>query len=215
MIKFTNTDQLVRLGKSYRPGTVNIIAGRPAMGKTTLALEIALSLGEHVAFFSIEMTKGNLLGNRIWNSRDWDSIDLLHVDDHPQVSLEYLQIQALELKELFGIRLVVIDYLQLLQIESTPSHQDWRMIAEGLQNLAITLDAPVLVISQLKRRIDEDNGDIPTPNDIPGWTELSGHITEVGIIYRPAYYFDFFKNNMMIYVSNHGSKVLPINSIKR
>ena len=79
-------------------------------------------------------------------------MDLLHIDDYPQVSLEYIQIQALELKELFGIRLVIIDYLQLLHIESAPSHQDWRMIAEGLQNLAITLDAPVLVISQLKKK---------------------------------------------------------------
>lgn len=168
-----------------QPSEMFVIAGRPSMGKTALAMNIAenvASAGFPVGIFSLEMSKQSLmvrmLCSRAHVSTAWvrtgnlsvpsaqrltkASADLfkapLFIDDSSALSILELRARAKRMHKQFGIRLFVVDYLQLMHAPTRRSdnrQQEVSNISGGLKALAKDLGVPVVVLSQLNRRLDD------------------------------------------------------------
>lgn len=173
--------------KGLQPGDLAIIAARPAMGKTTLALNIAdhaaLELGLPVAVFSMEMqgkqlsmrTLANLArvhlqrlrGGQL-NDGDWDRLTAasalvraakIFIDETGALSPLDIRARARRLKAAHDIRLVVVDYIQLMQVPGFRENRtnEVSMITRSLKALAKELGIPIIALSQLSRANEKEN----------------------------------------------------------
>lgn len=176
-------------------GEMIVIAGRPSMGKTSLAMNIAeyvaVDCGMPVAIFSLEMTDESLVERMVCsrsriNVRNIDSITEgemkrltlasakisaapLYIDDTPGLTILQLRAKARRLFELYGIKLIVIDYLQLLSAPASRSEnrqQEVSMISSGTKAMAKDLGVPVIVLSQLNRLLERDKHRAPRLSDL-------------------------------------------------
>ena len=168
----------------FHPGDLVICAGRPGMGKTAFAMNIAInacrSRGTPVAVFSLEMPKeqlarrllcseagvdGNALRSGKLTRDDWQPLTRaagelselpLYMDDTPSLSLLELRAKARRLKSDKGLALIVIDYLQLMRsgLRSESREQEISEITRSLKALAKELSLPVLALSQLNRGVE-------------------------------------------------------------
>jgi replicative DNA helicase len=168
-------------------GNLIIIAGRPGMGKTTFALNIADNLATQsnlpIAFFSMEMTEDEILekvisiesvvsgdaikkGNINEQQNSQIELSLKRMEKTPfiingQSSLTIQEIRDLSRRyiEKFGVKLIVIDYLQLISSPSSKKtenrNQEISAISRGLKIMAKDLDVPVIALSQLSRKTEE------------------------------------------------------------
>jgi len=195
-----------------------ILAGRPAMGKTSLAMNIAHNAAivseVPVAVFSMEMSKNQLvfrlfsslgkinqgrLRTGKLNVEEWDgltsAVSLLksapiYIDDTPALSPTQVRARARRLKREHDIGLIVIDYLQLMQVPDTRENRATEIaeISRGLKALAKELDIPVIALSQLNRALEQ------RPNKRPAMADLreSGSIEQdadlILFIYRDEVY---------------------------
>jgi replicative DNA helicase len=162
-----------------------ILAGRPSMGKTSLALNVAenAAVGEHkhVALFSMEMpgeqlamrllaSLGRINGHKVRTGRldedDWPRLMSamtmlseapIFIDDTPGLSPTELRSRARRLKREHGLDLVVVDYLQLMQAQEAGENRATEIsaITRSLKNLAKELDVPVIAMSQLNRSLEQ------------------------------------------------------------
>ena len=161
-----------------------ILAARPGVGKTTLALNIAQSLAvEHsrpVAIFSLEMSKEELVDRLLVAQADIDACKLktgklseedftalsnamgvlaeapLYIDDTPALSITEMRTRARRLQVDVGIDLLIVDYLQLARSRHLENRvQEVSEISQGLKNLARELKIPVLALSQLSRAVEQ------------------------------------------------------------
>ncbi len=170
-----------RMTHGLQPGNLIIIAGRPGMGKTSLALNIATHVaheeGKAAGFFSLEMNeqeiamrvlcsttdipfhrlRGGRLGARDW-SRLHEAVEAgrdssLFIDDSANPSLLEVASKARRLKAQQGLALVVVDYLQLMNAGGRYENRNLEIgaITRGLKQLAKELDVPVVALSQLSR----------------------------------------------------------------
>lgn len=174
------------------PTEVVVLAARPGMGKTSLAMNVA----EHVAcnlripvgVFSMEMSKQSLMVRMLCSrarvnatnvrsglisERDIQklvaaSADLvgapLHIDDSSALSILQLRARARRMWQSFGIKLFIIDYLQLMhaQVRRSDSRQhEVATISGGIKAMAKDMNLPVLVLSQLNRRLDDRGANAP------------------------------------------------------
>ncbi|MBF0628659.1 MAG: replicative DNA helicase [Magnetococcales bacterium] len=215
---FTDLDRLL---SGLQRSDLLILAGRPAMGKTTLVMNMAANAAlDHqkpVAVFSLEMSKEQLTtrllsstarvdaqGLRTGRIRDEDYHKLVHaaqelsqapiyIDDAPALSIMSLRAKARRLKREKGIELLIVDYLQLMQGDNDQENrvQEISQISRGLKGLAKELNIPVLALSQLSRKVEE------RPNKKPILSDLreSGSIEQDADIVLFVYREEVYKEN--------------------
>ncbi len=207
-------DQMSGLQK----GDLVILAARPSVGKTALALTLArnaaVEAGVGVAIFSLEMskmqlaqrllsieTKVDLQKLRTGRLRDEDWIHLtrnidrlaqapIFIDDTPGISVLEARAKARRQQREQGIGLVVIDYLQLMSghIRAQSREQEISHISRGLKAMAKELDLPVLALSQLSRAVESRTDRRPQLSDLRESGSLEQDADVVMFIYRPEMY---------------------------
>ena len=197
-----------------------IIAGRPASGKSTLALNIAAhaALRENatVAFFNLEMSKEQL-ASRIMATETGvplqkirtggvDGEDLLKIaaslnsvgtasfllDDTPGISVAELRSRCRRIKARQGLDLVIVDYLQLMQAGGRVESrvQAVSEMTRNLKILARELDIPLIVLSQLSREPDKRSDHTPVMSDLRESGSIEQDADIIMMLYRPAAYLD-------------------------
>jgi replicative DNA helicase len=195
-----------------------ILAGRPSMGKTALALNIARNAAIEsnipVAVFSLEMSKEQLslrmlcsearldssrLRGGFFSMDDWrrltDAAGVLsespiYIDDTPNISAMEIRAKARRLKMDKNIGLIVIDYLQLMQGRGTAERRDLEIseMSRALKALAKELSLPVLALSQLNRMLEQRNDKRPRLSDLRESGALEQDADVVAFIYRDEIY---------------------------
>ena len=199
-----------------------IIAGRPAMGKTAFALSLAKNIAADqkipMAFFSLEMTDVQLANRLISNACgidskkllsgqldriEWDRLDKhlgiltdapLYIDDTEALSVMDLRTKARRLKQEHDIRLIMIDYLQLMTASGmryNNRQEEVSLISRSLKGLAKELNIPVLALSQLNRGVESREGvegKRPQLSDLRESGAIEQDADMVVFLHRPEYY---------------------------
>ena len=209
---------LDNLTNGFHPADLVIIAARPAMGKTSFALNIAQYAAVHanipVAVFSLEMSKEQL-GNRIiWSEAmingeklrngtiddaDWPVLTSvvgklskapMYIDDTPGITITDMRAKCRRLKLEKGLGLVVIDYLQLMQgsRRSENRQQEISEISRSLKVLAKELEIPVIALSQLSRAAATRTDHKPALSDLRESGAIEQDADMVIFLHRPDYY---------------------------
>ena len=219
------TDLDSRLGGLHKQDLV-IIAGRPSMGKTALATNIAFhaalniqkkNLKSSVAFFSLEMSSEQLSTRILSEQSRIRSNDIrrgkvaekefeqfietsknisdlpLYIDETPAITIAALSNRARRIKRLFGLDLVVVDYIQLMKsgnLRNDGRVQEISEITQGLKALAKQLDVPVLALSQLSRQVEQRDDKKPQLADLRESGSIEQDADVVMFVYREAYYLE-------------------------
>ena len=215
MTGFSGLDELVG---GFHRSDLAIIAGRPSMGKTSLALNIvrnaAVEHGACVALFSLEMAREPLalrliasesgvnlsqvrLGQhaesderRIMNAIGLLSEAPIYIDDSPRLRVAEMRSKARRLHFEHGVNLVVVDYLQLMQGEGRDEVERISNISRSLKALARDLDVPVIAVSQLSRAAEWRASHRPQLSDLRGSGTIEQDADLVMFVYREEYYFN-------------------------
>jgi replicative DNA helicase len=209
-----------RLTGGLRGGDLVIIAGRPSMGKTTLAVNMAEYAAvspeskASVAIFSMEMPSEQLVTrmlssighvplNSIRSGRvsddDWVRITAathqlsearIFIDESPALTPTELRARARRLKREHGLDLIVVDYLQLMQVPGTQENRATEIaeISRGLKALAKELAVPVLALSQLNRSVEQRTEKKPVMSDLRESGALEQDADMILLIYRDEVY---------------------------
>jgi replicative DNA helicase len=210
---FTDLDKMT---SGLHPGEMIVIAARPSMGKTSLAMNIA----EHVALeqklpvgvFSLEMTSESLVLRMLCSrsrvnlrnirdgflaERDFPKLTgaagklanaPLFIDDSSGLSILQLRAKARRMSQQYGIKLFVIDYLQLLHSTARRAENRQQEIADisnGVKSLAKELNVPVIVLSQLNRELEKDKNRKPRMSDLRESGSIEQDADLVGLLYKP------------------------------
>ena len=214
----TGFDYLDKAMGGLHGGELILIAARPAMGKSSLAVNIAENIaiknGKTVAVFNLEMPKEQLV-RRILCSQamvdskkmltgdftgdDWqricrvlDKVDAspLYIDDSATVTVSEIRAKCRRLKQTKGLSLIVIDYLQLMQSGSRTEsrQQEVAEISRSLKILAKELDVPVIALSQLSRAVETRKDRRPMLSDIRESGSIEQDCDIVMFLYRDEYY---------------------------
>jgi len=214
----TGFSRLDNLTSGFQNSDLIILAARPSMGKTALALNIARNAAVDanipVAVFSLEMSKEQLslrmlcsearidssrLRGGFFSMEDWhrltDAAGILsespiYIDDSASLSAMDIRAKARRLKMEKNIGLVVIDYLQLMQGRAGAERRDIEIseISRSLKALAKELDLPVLALSQLNRMLEQRNDKRPRLSDLRESGALEQDADVVAFIYRDEVY---------------------------
>ncbi|MDR7868979.1 MAG: replicative DNA helicase [Sporomusaceae bacterium] len=216
----TGFRDLDRLTAGLQPSDLVLIAARPSMGKTAFVLNIAQHVAvkekKPVAFFSLEMSKEQLVQRMLCTEatidaqrlkigdlkdNDWSSLvkaaDRLSsapifIDDTPGMTVTEIRSKARRLKVEHELSLVVIDYLQLMQGSSGGRNdnrqQEISEISRSLKSLARELNVPVLALSQLSRGVEARQNKRPMLSDLRESGSLEQDADIVAFLYREDYY---------------------------
>ena len=214
----TGFSRLDNLTSGFQGSDLIILAARPSMGKTALALNIArnaaIDANTPVAVFSIEMSKEQLsmrllcaearidssrLRSGFFSREDWVSLTNaaevlsdadIYIDDSPDLTAMSIRAKARRLKMDKNLGLVIIDYLQLMKGRSSAERRDLEIseISRGLKALAKELDIPVLALSQLNRKLEERHDKRPQLSDLRESGALEQDADVVAFIYRDEVY---------------------------
>lgn len=201
-----------------QPADLIILAGRPSMGKSALAAGICeyvgVDLNKPVAFFSLEMSKEQLVQRFLCSHArvdaqkvrtgylshtDWPKLTSaagklseapIFIDDTPGVSVLELRAKARRLKSQFDIQLIVVDYLQLMQGSSRAEsrQQEISEISRSLKALARELGVPVIAVSQLSRAVESRTGNRPQLSDLRESGAIEQDADLVVFVFREEYY---------------------------
>lgn len=200
----------------WKRGQLIIIAARPGMGKTAFALKSAWEAANNnvpVGFFSLEMPARELV-SRLWSMGcriDNDKFDTkglspeeqkmilthlhskvsfpLHIEEGTSLTIEKILVKAKKLKKEKGIKLMVVDYLQLMNGNEKTREQEISKISRGLKTIAIELQIPVIALSQLSRAVENRAGSKrPMLSDLRESGAIEQDADVVQFIYRPEYY---------------------------
>ncbi len=214
---FTDFD---RITGGLRGGDLVIVAGRPSMGKTTLAVNMAEyaavnpNIRASVAIFSMEMpseqvvtrmlsSTGGVPLNAIRSGKvsdeDWNRITSatsqlsdarIYIDETPALTPTELRARARRVKREHGLDLIVIDYLQLMQVPGTKENRATEIaeISRGLKALAKELDLPVIALSQLNRGVEQRQEKKPVMSDLRESGSLEQDADMILLIYRDEVY---------------------------
>ncbi len=214
-------DKLDKLTSGWQPSDLIIVAARPGMGKTALTLSmarnIAVNSGYGVAFFSLEMSSVQLITRLISSEtglsseklrtgklekHEWEQLNVkvkalesapLFIDDTPSLSIFDLRAKARRLASQHGIKMIIIDYLQLMTAGGTQKggnrEQEISTISRNLKALAKELNVPVIALSQLSRAVETRGGSKrPVLSDLRESGAIEQDADIVSFIYRPEYY---------------------------
>ncbi len=204
-----------------RPGDLVIVAGRPSMGKTTLAVNMAEYAALHtrdkpasVAIFSMEMPSEQVItrmlssigGVPLHNLRsgkisddDWVRITSatsqlseakIFIDETPALSPTELRARSRRVKREHGLDLIVVDYLQLMQVPGNKENRATEIseISRGLKVLAKELSCPVIALSQLNRGVEQRENKKPVMSDLRESGAIEQDADMILLIYREAVY---------------------------
>jgi replicative DNA helicase len=201
-----------------------IIAGRPSMGKTSLATNIAFNAAQKlqdsgkkssIAFFSLEMSSEQLSTRIISEQARISSNDIrrgrisddqfdkfletskniaelpLYIDETPAISIAALSNRARRIKRLFGLDMIIVDYIQLMR--GTTYNKDGRVqeisqITQGLKAIAKELAVPVVALSQLSRQVEQRDDHKPQLADLRESGSIEQDADVVMFVYREGYY---------------------------
>ena len=214
-----------RLGGLHQSDLI-VIAGRPSMGKTALATNIAFNAAKKlqdenkksvVAFFSLEMSSEQLstrilseqariksddirrgkvteeeINRYIETSRNIYNLPL-YIDETPAITIATLSNRARRIKRLFGLSLIVVDYIQLMRSSSNKNDgrvQEISEITQGLKALAKELSVPVLALSQLSRAVEQRDDKQPQLADLRESGSIEQDADVVMFVFREAYYLE-------------------------
>ena len=203
-----------------------LLAARPSMGKTALALNIATnaaSSGTRVALFSLEMSKGQLAERLLSMASGVNSFKLktgnladedmqaligaleklndltLYIDDTAGITMLELRSKVRRLSHEEGLDLIVIDYLQLMQgVRAENRQQEISEISRSLKALAREMDIPILALSQLSRGVEMRADKKPQLSDLRESGSLEQDADVVMFLYRDEYYNRDEENNQNI-----------------
>tara|TARA_B110000196_G_scaffold139924_1_gene121234 strand:- start:1369 stop:2793 length:1425 start_codon:yes stop_codon:yes gene_type:complete len=214
-----------RLGGLHNSDLV-IIAGRPSMGKTALATNIAFHAAQKlqesgkkssIAFFSLEMSSEQLSTRILAEQSRIKSNDIrrgkisedqfdkfietskniselpLYIDETPAISIAAMSNRARRIKRLFGLDMIVVDYIQLMT--GSLNNRDGRVqeisqITQGLKAIAKELKIPVLALSQLSRAVEQRDDHKPQLSDLRESGSIEQDADVVMFVYRAAYYLE-------------------------
>ena len=196
-----------------------ILAARPAMGKTTLVTNLAYNVAtiakQPVLFFSLEMSKEQLIDRMLadasgvdsWNIRtgnlsddDFSKISEamgemaeapIYIDDTPGLSVLEMRTKARRAAHDQPLGLIIVDYLQLLQASGNHNGnrvQEVSEISRGLKLIARELNVPLIALSQLSRTVEQRSPAIPQLSDLRESGSIEQDADIVSFIYRPGYY---------------------------
>ena len=214
---------LDRVTSGWQKSDLVIIAARPAMGKTAFVVSAlrnaAVDHGQAAAIFSLEMSSVQLVNRLISGEAELEGekikkgmlaehewAQLVHktanltkapifIDDTPALSILELRAKCRRLKQQHDIKLIVIDYLQLMSGDSSKSggggnrEQEIASISRSLKNLAKELSVPVIALSQLSRAVETRGGDKrPQLSDLRESGSIEQDADMVMFLYRPEYY---------------------------
>ena len=218
------TDLDDRLGGMHKSDLL-IIAGRPSMGKTALATNIAFNAAKKIqedgrkstiAFFSLEMSSEQLstrilaeqsrirsndirrgrisedqFDKFIETSKDISELPL-YIDETPAISIAALSNRARRIKRLYGLDMVVVDYIQLMRAANFKEGrvQEISEITQGLKALAKELSVPVLALSQLSRAVEQRDDKKPQLSDLRESGSIEQDADVVMFVFREAYYIE-------------------------
>jgi len=201
-----------------------VIAGRPSMGKSALAACIAEHAGviqkTPVAFFSLEMSREQLTQRLLCSharinahkvrtgflsQMDWPRLTTaasrlseapIFIDDSPAISVLELRAKARRLKSQHGIRLIILDYLQLMRgaANSENRQQEISEISRSLKALARELNVPVIAISQLSRAVEQRSDHRPQLSDLRESGAIEQDADVVALLLREEYYSETEEN---------------------
>ena len=190
----TNCENLDKIITKLNNSSLNVIAGRPSMGKSTIAFNIAVNMMKKekisVAIFSLEISKEYICNNFIDSSLVNTQII---IDDTPNISITEIEKRCRKLKAANNVGLVIIDYLQLILVDNeTNREQELSTISQRLKKLTEELNIPVLVTSQLSREADirfkEGQDPKPTLNDFGSSSDIIKYADTIMLLYRDDYY---------------------------
>src|SRR3954463_9730246 len=231
----TGFPDLDKLTTGLHPAEMIVIAARPSVGKTSLAMNIA----EHVALdqklpvvvFSLEMSASSLVLRMLCSrsrvnmrnirdgflaERDFPKLTgaagrlanaPLFIDDASGLSILQLRAKARRMWQQYGIRLFVIDYLQLLHSTAKRAENRQQEIADisnGIKSLSKELNVPVIVLSQLNREVEREKGRPPRLSDLRESGAIEQDADFVGLLYRPV-------QNEEDDTSDQQSDAIPVN----
>lgn len=216
---YTDLDEVT---SGWQKSDLVIIAGRPAMGKTSFALSLAKNIAVDyqvpIAFFSLEMNNVQLVnrlisntceiaGSKILNGQltpdEWDRLDKnltkltgspVYIDDTPGLSVFELRTKARRLVREKGVKIIMIDYLQLMNANGMKfgsRQEEVSTISRSLKGLAKELDIPILALSQLNRTVENRDGlegKRPQLSDLRESGAIEQDADMVLFVHRPEYY---------------------------
>lgn len=245
----TGINRLDNLTNGFQKSDLIILAGRTSMGKTAFSISILIEPVVYqkipVAFFSLEMSKEQVVG-RIQSQmskinvskivkKQLDFAELgiiverckelkdapLYIDDTPNISLMELKAKSRKMVRENGVKMIVIDYLQLMRsgMKLTSREQEVAEISKGLKSIAKELNVPVIALSQLSRNVEQRGGSkVPMLSDLRDSGQIEQDADMVLFCYRPEYYgqteYDWggtildTQNLFVLFVSKHRNGVL-------
>lgn len=214
----TGFKDLDRLLNGLQPGQVVIVAGRPGLGKSTVGLDIArhaaIRAGLPSAFFTLEMSKVEMVTRLLsaearvpmhvlrsgqLSDDDWTRLARrmgeiseapIFVDDTPNMSLGEIRAKARTLKKREGLRLLVVDYLQLMTSpkRSESRQQEVSDLSRNLKLLAKELECPIIAVSQLNRGPEQRTDKRPQLSDLRESGSIEQDADVVILLHRDDYY---------------------------
>lgn len=217
----TGFSKLDEMTSGFQPSDLIIVAARPSMGKTAFCLNIAQHVagvnGVPVLLFSLEMSRNQLMqrlivsearidGQKIRNGfladEDWAKLTMtagvledtpIFIDDSPNATLMEVRSKARRAKAQEKIGLIVIDYLQMMTLQSGGGSQDNRVqevsaISRGLKGIARELSVPVICLSQLSRAVESRTDKRPMLSDLRESGAIEQDADVVIFLYRDQYY---------------------------
>lgn len=218
----TGFHNLDKLTSGWQPSDLIIIAARPGMGKTAFVLSMARNMavdyGHPVALFSLEMSSVQLITRLISSEtglsseklrtgklekHEWEQLSIkvknlekapLYIDDTPSLSIFDLRAKSRRLSSQYGIKMIVVDYLQLMTAGGNGKgggnrEQEISTISRNLKALAKELNVPVIALSQLSRAVEtRGSSKRPLLSDLRESGAIEQDADIVSFIYRPEYY---------------------------
>jgi len=216
----TGFKRLDDLTSGWQPSDLVILAARPGMGKTafvmSMAKNMAIDYGTPCAIFSLEMSSVQLITRMISSEtgissgklrkgnlepHEWEQLNVkvkdltkapIFIDDTPSLSIFDLRAKARRLASQHGIKIIIIDYLQLMTAGTSNGgnrEQEISMISRNLKALAKELAIPVIALSQLSRAVETRGGSKrPLLSDLRESGAIEQDADIVSFIFRPEYY---------------------------
>lgn len=221
-----------------------VIAGRPSMGKSALASCMAEFVGIiqkiPLAFFSLEMSKEQLTQRMLCShakinahkvrtgflsQMDWPRLTTaasklseapILIDDTPALSVLELRAKARRLKAQYGIRLIIVDYLQLMRgpLNSENRQQEISEISRSLKALARELNLPVIAISQLSRAVEQRSDHRPQLSDLRESGAIEQDADVVALLLREEYYNETDENKGVAEVNIAKQRNGPVGTLR-
>ncbi len=216
----TGIAPLDKMMGGMQPGQFIIVAARPSMGKTAFALEIAKNVAKakkKVGFFSLEMPSDQIILRmlsseslinsrkiyqpnsplsqtetmRLENAQEVVKTMSMRIDDSATIKISELAWKARKAKETEGLDLIVIDYLQLIDSDSSNNESRQQVISDisrQLKSIARELEIPVISLSQLSRKVESRDNKRPMMSDIRESGAIEQDADIIMFLYREDYY---------------------------